>query len=184
MTPIPIDPQQPYVIHTAKLGWTYLIAGLICVGLGVAAILLGREEGEAFVIGLGVLLALIGVLCLYTVWLTNFRPRKKIMTLSPEGLRLHHVMTGLIPWAEVLGARRVVLGGRARVAYLHVSVAPGVTDRLKTTRFGAATRKLDRALGIDCPLFVETQLSVTIAQAIELLEIYHTAHAGPWALSD
>ena len=184
MTPIPIDPQQPYVIHIAKLGWKYLITGLFCLGLGLAVIPIGRAEGEAFLIGFGVLVALIGLLCLYAVWLTNFRPRKMVMTLSPEGLRLHHGVTGLIPWAEVLGARRVVLGGRARVRYLHVSVAPGVTDRLKTTRFRATMRKLDRALGIDRLLFVETQLSVTIAQAIELLEIYQTAHAGPWASSD
>ena len=184
MTPIPIDPEQPYGIQTAKLGWKHLAAGLFCVGLGVAVIPIGRAEGEAFLIGLGVFLALVGLFCLYAVWRTNFRPRKDVMTLSAQGLHLHHGATGIIPWPDVLGARQVVMGGRAQIRYLHISVSPGVIDRLDHSRAYWKMRKLDRALGVDCLLFAETQLSVTIAQAIELLEIYHTAHAGPWASSD
>ena len=182
MPPIPIDPQQPYVIRTGKLGWKYLIVALFCVGLGLAVI--PAVDGQPVMIVLGALTALLGLLGLFAVWRTNFRPRKIVMTLSPEGLHLHHGATGIIPWPDVLGARQVVMGGRARIHYLHISVSPGVIDRLDHSRAFKKMRKLDKALGVDCLLFVETQLSVSIAQAIELLEIYHTAHAGPWASPD
>jgi hypothetical protein len=176
-----VDVSEPLVICAKPVGMGLLLGCAVIAVICALTVWWGVRLGDTgMVVVAGLLALLFAVLTGGLIWRRG-QPNTPSLTLSQAGIEVHKGVSGIVPWPMVEGVGGLSVKGQ-QALIIHVDA--DVWTQLEQSKTFSTTRKLDQAIGVDGLTFFQQALEIPIAELVQILHAYSTAHGGRPLLTD